>query len=379
MFDAFTILVYFGILGCALLFTFRRNLLFPSNYEALDFTQDNRLDLNYGILLTVMCVVIGLRFNVGVDWGGYAHDYEQMRKASVISFSDQYFEVGFYLISKFFTILNQPPQWMFFTMALISWYFFFRSVPREILFFVLFFTFTEEFFFWSMNGVRQFSAMCIWLFSLKYLSSGNFKKYLVFTLLACCFHLSAFLLIPLYFLKYKRILNPVFFVPVFILLFLLPIGDILNSLIGQILALLGPTFELAYRYLRYVETDQFGASEMRLGPIFYLKLITSLLIILLSKPVLVKYKQLRPYYGLFAFGAILYNVFYDNQLVSRFLMYFLFLKPVLIAITVIYYWDLLLARLPILAFSLISILILLYAIFNSSNLSSPFRFDYGYL
>jgi transmembrane protein EpsG len=51
----------------------------------------------------------------------------------------------------------------------------------------------------SMNGIRQFLAASILFFATKHIISGNWKKYMLFVLLASTLHQSALILIPLYF------------------------------------------------------------------------------------------------------------------------------------------------------------------------------------
>ncbi len=56
----------------------------------------------------------------------------------------------------------------------------------------------------SMNGIRQCLAAAIIFTSTKFLFEGKFGKYLLVILLASTFHLSALILIPIYFLvRYK--------------------------------------------------------------------------------------------------------------------------------------------------------------------------------
>src|SRR5690606_22473386 len=96
---------------------------------------------------------------------------------------------------------------MFFVVSFISWFFFFKAVPRTILPLFLFFMFATEYFFWGMNGVRQFIAMGIWLFSIKFIVSRNIKKYLFLILFASIFHKSVLLLIFIYFIPFYKLYN----------------------------------------------------------------------------------------------------------------------------------------------------------------------------
>ncbi len=59
------------------------------------------------------------------------------------------------------------------------------------------------FFVYSFNGMRQYVAIAIIVFGFKYIFEKNFVKYVITVLIACSFHTSAILTIPLYFLWKK--------------------------------------------------------------------------------------------------------------------------------------------------------------------------------
>lgn len=54
-------------------------------------------------------------------------------------------------------------------------------------------------FYWMLNGTRQFTAVCILLLASKYLFNKEFGKYLLWTLVATCFHSTAILCVVVYF------------------------------------------------------------------------------------------------------------------------------------------------------------------------------------
>ena len=54
-------------------------------------------------------------------------------------------------------------------------------------------------FYWMLNGTRQFMAVCILLLASKYLFNKEFGKYLLWTLVATCFHSTAIICIVVYF------------------------------------------------------------------------------------------------------------------------------------------------------------------------------------
>lgn len=57
------------------------------------------------------------------------------------------------------------------------------------------------YYFWSFNAVRQMIAMAIFMYAFHYIEKGQLSKYCIFILLAAGFHKTAFLYLPLYFIK----------------------------------------------------------------------------------------------------------------------------------------------------------------------------------
>lgn len=57
----------------------------------------------------------------------------------------------------------------------------------------------------TFNAVRQYLALAMFLFSIKYIRTGGFIKYLILILIASLFHSSAIVLVPIYFIRYFKI------------------------------------------------------------------------------------------------------------------------------------------------------------------------------
>lgn len=62
-------------------------------------------------------------------------------------------------------------------------------------------------FFWMLNGTRQFTAVCVLLLASKYLFNKNIKIYLLWVLLAGCFHTTALLFIIIAFVVQGKPFN----------------------------------------------------------------------------------------------------------------------------------------------------------------------------
>jgi len=160
--------------------------------------------INPNKLMAVMAaitliVVAGLRKNIG-DTFFYMHGY------IVNDFSwdriKHQKDLGFNLFQLLLKQFSEDPQILIFvtalmTNALIVAVFYHYTRLLEIALYVYI---TSGAFIVSMNGVRQYLAAAIVLAATKYLFEGSFYKYLMVVLFASLFHLSALIMIPMYFI-----------------------------------------------------------------------------------------------------------------------------------------------------------------------------------
>lgn len=143
--------------------------------------------------LLIFAIIFGMRYDVGVDYLNYLEGYlwrEHVGKNDLL----------FDLLSIIGWKLNLHFVVYFSIIAFIQVFFFFYAFKDErYLFpFLVFFLFTNgDWIFW-MNGIRQALALCIWVFSLKYIEEKKFLKYLFWCFVAFLFHKSAIILLIFY-------------------------------------------------------------------------------------------------------------------------------------------------------------------------------------
>lgn len=154
--------------------------------------------LVFGALLTLV-LISGLRSNIG-DTYFYAHDYiiNDYNWSFVLSKKD----IGFGVLQMLLQRISENPQIMIFTTAfitnvLIVYILYNYSRMFEISLYVYI---TSGLFLVSMNGIRQVLAASIAFTSIKFLIEGSWKRYFLVIFLASLFHLSALVLIPIYFI-----------------------------------------------------------------------------------------------------------------------------------------------------------------------------------
>lgn len=153
------------------------------------------------ILAIYLTVVVGLRYQTGIDWDEYVKIFE------VREFDFSGGGIAFYVIKVLLSFLSLGFQSYILLMFLISmttkYIAFKRNTPYYLVTIMLYLSF------WYLtlecNQVRQGAALGFTLLSIRYISERNLKKYLFWATMAVLFHNSAITFLPLYWLSRIRI------------------------------------------------------------------------------------------------------------------------------------------------------------------------------
>jgi len=344
--------------------------------NSLNFEITPKLRTEHFLALIIIALVVGFRYYVGDDWEGYKYYFQMFKNSPYISFGNQQMELGFFYINKIISKIGLTYQWMFFTMAFISWYFYFKSVPKQILSLFIFFLFADEYFFWSMNGVRQFVAMGIFLFSIKFIIERNFKVYLLLIIFASLFHYSILFVAPVYFIPFQKLYNQKFWIiSFFVSLFFANTPFLVNGL-QNIYIHITNDFPLLSMYEKYFSNGKYEARNIALGFGYVFRQLILIIILIFSKSIIKKYPQTKVYFILYFSGAIIFNVFYMFQPVGRLNNYFLIFRPVDLAIVVFYLWKTKKYQFVSISLVLLYFLLFLAEIYQASNMCSPYQFSF---
>lgn len=189
-----SIIVYSFLLAFMLLFAkitsqTSNTYLTPQGYR----TKSSFWTLDTILPLLMFSVIFGMRFDVGKDYISYLNSY-------LYDFRTEKFEFLYKLILDVSNDLRLHFSIYFGILAFIQVFFFFYAFKKEKFLYVylMLFLFTNgDVFFW-MNGIRQALAMCIWIYSIKYIEEKKFKNYLFWGIIAFMFHRSAIFLIIFY-------------------------------------------------------------------------------------------------------------------------------------------------------------------------------------
>lgn len=228
--------------------------------EHLSKLKDNKKVLSYIFIalatLSLICVS-GFRYKVGTDYGNYSEIFIYLAGGAV-DFSKG--EIGFSLIMNGIRNITANPQLFFLVTSIIINIGFVVFMVRhsDNIFLSLYFYITTFMYYLTMNGIRQYLASVILVLGYKHLLSGNFKKYLIYIVIASTFHSSVFIMIPVYFIVRQKgnFINVVIlFITLSAILFYRPFLEILFE---------GLKFTEFYYYKDILLTDVNGANPLRM-------------------------------------------------------------------------------------------------------------------
>ena len=153
------------------------------------------------IVVLFLILFSGLRYGVGVDFYSYYEHFQDILHNNSISI-----EPGIVLISKVAYFLNLNIQAVFFILSAITIFFFMKYIEfftkNYLISWIIFISY-GTYFLGSLNLVKQYVAISIFAFSIKYIYMKKPFKYIFFITIASLFHYSAIILFPMYFLNIR--------------------------------------------------------------------------------------------------------------------------------------------------------------------------------
>lgn len=158
------------------------------------------------VCAAILSTVGGLRFYVGADFGGYYWGYVNYVQELPTRLAN-WDEPGIALIAKILYFFSQDgAAFIFVTAALtVSLFVFTLSKHTDDFFFVIMlYIFTSC---WSgcFNGVRQYLAAAILFAGHRFIFDRKLIKYCIVVFIASSFHITALIMLPIYFLITKNL------------------------------------------------------------------------------------------------------------------------------------------------------------------------------
>ncbi|MEI1704045.1 EpsG family protein [Acinetobacter baumannii] len=152
--------------------------------------------ITYISLVFVLVLFAGLRGNIEPDYLNYKDIYDNAKMDINIGV-----EPAFFYFNKFVAYWGGNFQWVILLMALFSITLkinFFLNNSKNFAFSILIY-YCSMFFLYDFIAIRQALAMAFFMISIPYLIERKFFPYLCFVALASLVHISALVLLPLFF------------------------------------------------------------------------------------------------------------------------------------------------------------------------------------
>lgn len=287
--------------------------------------------------LCFLCIFLCFGYMTGTDWRNYETIYEKIDLDRL--FFDYHHEPGFYVYLLLFKYLDID----FFNVLVFTKVLCFIAVFSTILNYakeykyiaMMYFVPWYGFYLFIDNPLRNLIAISIFLCALPHLLNRKFLPYLLLSLLAMSFHITAFIAIPIYFFLTKKI-NSICWILLFII-FNLVFAD-RNFIMMLISKLFGSIPYIEGKIENYFElTNEFAKGRvLSLGMIVH----TTFFVLL------IRYRALfdsdRKMVVVFN-SAIVYLLFYrlatTIEVLSRFQLYFAIFFAIAIATLVLAFTE----------------------------------------
>ncbi|MBQ7989679.1 MAG: EpsG family protein [Oscillospiraceae bacterium] len=155
----------------------------------------------------IMTAVSALRYDVGTDYIAYKRIFESLIEQELGDFSKSRLEKGYLVSLNIFA--NDVGDFriyfaltaLFFAAAVGYWIYRYSAMPVvSCTAFVMY-----GMLFYSMNFLRQYTAAIVVLYAYEYIKKNDLLRYTAMILFAACFHWSALIMIPMFFILKIRL------------------------------------------------------------------------------------------------------------------------------------------------------------------------------
>jgi len=289
---------------------------YPLKFKINHFNSE--LNINYNPFLfsfLFISLVLGLRYDVGTDYMSYVRYFE--RYFTGINPPDV--ESGFELINRIAIFLGADFWLVFLISALLINFFVLKTFKENSENYVLsvIILFGIGFIFFQTNGIRQAIAIAFTLYGSKYIVSRNLKSYIIFCVLGMMFHLTAFIMIPMYWIvniKYKK---SILLLGLLISLFLFLQPNILSIIVNKFLNIL-----TIPKYHHYIKMSFEKTGAVNTGYRVMLEGVFAFIVVLLTPKKIYKHIKGKIYFNFFVL-SYMSNMFFGRfYAVSRITLYF---------------------------------------------------------
>ena len=343
--DKYILIVIYSFLVLSTLFLPLKKIL-PTNSNYI-FEDKNNLEKNFkwniGLITILLFIFILINFkdsNQNDDFSRYVMAYNQLKNTSIVPFLLLSKEVGFKYLNIAFAHFDLSYYIFFGTISIFCWGFFIKGSYKfsYLLPLMLYFAVTNGHYFWSLLGVRQSIAIALFFYSIKFIIERKVINYLLIIIIASLFHTSVLILMPIYFFNNINFNRTALFIMYLCSIFLTS-NSFLHEQFTSFILNLSKYIDFINTYASSVETTYFKTDLTRVdtGYGVFLRQITTLYIIYKSKTILEKLPHLKIYFLLYIIYAILSNIFFSIDLITRVILYLNICFPIVIAATIYFF------------------------------------------
>lgn len=151
----------------------------------------------------ILIILSAIRLDVGMDYMSYKSIYGE-----VSDYGGEHLEPGFVAIVYLLKLLHFPYEFFIFIMSVLTVFYggeYIRKYSPLVFVSLLIFFSVGQFYFNTFNAIRQGMVIFLFLSNLSLIKERKFWKYLfLISFCALCFHQTAALLYPLYFILHKK-------------------------------------------------------------------------------------------------------------------------------------------------------------------------------
>jgi len=156
-----------------------------------------------GLSFLVLFALSSLRFDVGYDYYNYVSSFKEMYYHTLNNIqTKKFFEYSLYDLTCFlFSFTRKGYIYVFSVYSFFTLFFIYKALLyKKILPLGLFFLISYNFLFISFDQIRQFLAISIFVYSVKFIEERSLKKYVLFIFIAALVHPSVLIVLPFYFI-----------------------------------------------------------------------------------------------------------------------------------------------------------------------------------
>ncbi len=294
--------------------------------------------ISYVVILLIFSFFSGVRFDVGVDHLEYYRSYRQAEYFQYVSSKTEWL---FNVLTLFFSNNGIHATVYFGTLAFIQLFFVLMAFKEQkyILPFLFFTLLTSGAYFMFMNAIRQMIVFSFFLYSIRFIEQKKILAYVGFLFISFFIHRSVLILAPVFFLRNDYFKNRFIILSIIAIALVLSYVDWWNYLINYIeqgIILLGyDDYSEKLRFHIELRENVFNRSIR-----FYLPLLNCILVVLYSKNLKSYFKHsfFIIIYNVFVLGTIFWLLSYNNPLIQRPFIYFIFTNFVGSAYLLTYFW-----------------------------------------